>query len=147
MVEVGYTTLCRYLWPYHTSGLRPSTKSSQYRSHFDATADDALVLPRPTQNHQLKYNTRGLPVVDVVVDPHLSLKLRPHQREGVIFLYECMMSMREYNGSGAILADEMGLGKSLQCISLIWTLLKQGPYGGLPVMRRVVVVTPGSLVK
>lgn len=39
-----------------------------------------------------------------MVDPHLSLKLRPHQREGVIFLYECMMSMREYNGSGAILA-------------------------------------------
>ena len=52
----------------------------------------------------MKYNTRGLPVVDVVVDPHLSLKLRPHQRDGVIFLYECMMNMREYNGSGAILA-------------------------------------------
>ena len=27
------------------------------------------------------------------------------------------------------------------------TLLKQGPYGGKPVVRRVVIVTPGSLVK
>ena len=43
-------------------------------------------------------------MVDVVVDPHISLKLRPHQRDGVIFLYECMMNMRDYNGSGAILA-------------------------------------------
>ena len=27
------------------------------------------------------------------------------------------------------------------------TLLKQGPYGGTAVMRRVVIITPGSLVK
>ena len=27
------------------------------------------------------------------------------------------------------------------------TLLKQGPYGGRPIVRRVVIVTPGSLVK
>ncbi|RXG54663.1 DNA repair and recombination protein RAD54B [Armadillidium vulgare] len=47
---------------------------------------------------------------------------------------------------GAILADEMGLGKTLQCIALIWTLLKQGPYGGRPVLKRVIIVTPSSLV-
>lgn len=48
---------------------------------------------------------------------------------------------------GAILADEMGLGKTLQSVALSWTLLKQGPYGGKPVTKRVLVVTPGSLVK
>lgn len=48
---------------------------------------------------------------------------------------------------GAILADEMGLGKTLQCIALIWTLLRQGPYGGKPVLKRALIVTPGSLVK
>jgi DNA repair and recombination protein RAD54B len=41
----------------------------------------------------------------------------------------------------------MGLGKSLQCIALIWTLLRQGPYGGRPVIKRVAIITPGSLVK
>ncbi len=41
----------------------------------------------------------------------------------------------------------MGLGKTLQCISLVWTLLKQGPYGGKPVIRRALIITPGSLVK
>ncbi len=48
---------------------------------------------------------------------------------------------------GAILADEMGLGKTLQSVALSWTLLKQGPYGGKPVAKRVLVVTPGSLVQ
>lgn len=41
----------------------------------------------------------------------------------------------------------MGLGKTLQSVALAWTLLKQGPYGGRPVVKRVLVVTPGSLVQ
>lgn len=48
---------------------------------------------------------------------------------------------------GAILADEMGLGKTLQSVALAWTLLKQGPYGGKPIAKRILVVTPGSLVQ
>lgn len=54
----------------------------------------ALVMPRPSANHQWYYNKSGLPVVDVVIDPYLSTKLRPHQREGLLFLYECVMGMR-----------------------------------------------------
>ena len=53
---------------------------------------------------KLEHNISGLALVDVVVDPHLSRCLRPHQRDGVIFLYECVMGMRDYAGSGAILA-------------------------------------------
>ena len=54
------------------------------------------------------------------MDPCLARVLRPHQREGVVFLYECIMGLKNANYHGAILADEMGLGKTLQCISLIW---------------------------
>ncbi|KAI8521239.1 DNA repair and recombination protein rad54b [Branchiostoma belcheri] len=114
---------------------------------FDPTAEGVLVMPRPSPAHQWKYNPNGQPLVDVVVDPHLSRHLRPHQRDGVIFLYQCVMGMRDHPGLGAILADSMGLGKTLQCLTLIWTLLKQGPYGGRPVLHRVLIVTPGSLVK
>jgi len=53
---------------------------------------------------QWQHNVAGLPVVDVVVDPHLSIHLRPHQRDGIIFLYECVMAMKPYRGCGAILA-------------------------------------------
>lgn len=57
------------------------------------------------------------------------------------------MYLRAAGCHGAILADEMGLGKTLQSVTLSWTLLKQGPYGGKPVAKRVLVVTPGSLVQ
>ena len=71
--------------------------------------------------------------------------MRDHQKKGVTFLYECIMGFRDY-GSGAILADEMGLGKTLQCIALIWTILNQGPYGGVPIAKRVIIIVPAGLV-
>ncbi|XP_041962952.1 DNA repair and recombination protein RAD54B isoform X1 [Alosa sapidissima] len=119
----------------------------EIRPRHDPNAQGALVMPRPPANHQWLWNKSGLPLVDVVMDPHLTVRLRPHQREGVIFLYECIMGMRLSGRCGAILADEMGLGKTLQCVSLLWMLLRQGPYGGKPAITRALVVAPGSLVK
>ncbi|KAH0617560.1 hypothetical protein JD844_015948 [Phrynosoma platyrhinos] len=125
-----------------------SLQSSQnYKPRHDPCAPNCLVMPRPSPQHQRMFNKSGLPVVDVVVDPYLVNHLRPHQREGVMFLYECVMGMRVSSRFGAILADEMGLGKTLQCISLIWTLLRQGPYGCKPIIKQALIVTPGSVVK
>ncbi|XP_032415090.1 DNA repair and recombination protein RAD54B isoform X1 [Xiphophorus hellerii] len=125
---------------------KPQAEQTSKPRH-DPLAPGALVMPRPSSNHQWLHNKSGLPVVDVVVDPHLTMHLRPHQREGILFLYECVMGMRAAGRHGAILADEMGLGKTLQSVALCWTVLKQGPYGGKPVAKRVLVVTPGSLVQ
>jgi DNA repair and recombination protein RAD54B len=85
-------------------------------------------MSRPPEDHG-KESLQS--VVDVVVDPIISKFLRPHQREGVSFLYDCMMGYKGiessngagYEGNGAILADSMGLGKSIQAIALIWTLM------------------------
>lgn len=41
----------------------------------------------------------------VFVPPVLAKWLRPHQREGVQFLYECVMGLKDYPGRGCILAD------------------------------------------
>ncbi|EDS38984.1 conserved hypothetical protein [Culex quinquefasciatus] len=73
--------------------------------------------------------------------------LRPHQREGVSFLYECVLGMKREDSEqfGAILADEMRQGKTLQTLALIYTLKNQGPYGQ-PIVKRVLIVTPSSLV-
>ena len=108
---------------------------------------------------------------DVYVPSILAQWLRPHQREGVQFLYECVMGLRDYLGQGCILADDMGLGrffflcrlmvpynllthsttttgKTLQSLTLIYTLLKTGiTDDGAPTAKRVVVVCPCSLVK
>ncbi|GBG27963.1 DNA repair protein, putative [Hondaea fermentalgiana] len=99
------------------------------------TSPNALVLLRGDES-------KG--TASTVVDPKLGKLLRPHQREGVQFLFDNIAKSK-----GAILADEMGLGKTLQCITLIWTVLRQGPRGatGDPWCHRVVVVTPSSLVK
>lgn len=48
---------------------------------------------------------------DQYVPPVLAKWLRPHQREGVQFMYECVMGMRDFDGTGCILADDMGLGE------------------------------------
>uniref|UniRef100_A0A667X858 RAD54 homolog B n=1 Tax=Myripristis murdjan TaxID=586833 RepID=A0A667X858_9TELE len=127
-------------------GAKPQEEQSCKPRH-DPLAPGALVMPRPSPSHQWSCNKSGLPVVDVVVDPYLTTHLRPHQRDGLLFLYECVMGMRATGRYGCILADEMGLGKTLQSVALAWTLLRQGPYGGKPVAKRVLVVTPGSLVQ
>ncbi|KAM6215655.1 DNA repair and recombination protein RAD54B [Rhynchocyon petersi] len=116
------------------------------KPRHDPDAPNSLVMKQPNQNHQWMFNKNSCPLVDVVIDPYLVCHLRPHQKGGIIFLYECVMGMRVNGRYGAILADEMGLGKTLQCISLIWTLQCQGPYGGKPVIKKTLIVTPGSLV-
>ena len=84
----------------------------------------------------------------VVVPLVLSKWLRPHQRQGVQFLYECVMGLKQFEGRGCILADDMGLGKTLQSVSLIYTLLKTGiTADNKPTCQRIIVVCPCSLVK
>uniref|UniRef100_A0ABM5G7R4 DNA repair and recombination protein RAD54-like n=1 Tax=Pogona vitticeps TaxID=103695 RepID=A0ABM5G7R4_9SAUR len=114
----------------------------------DPFEEGALVLyePPPLSAHdQLKLDKDKIPV-HVVVDPVLSRVLRPHQREGVKFLWECVTGRRIPGSHGCIMADEMGLGKTLQCITLMWTLLRQSP-DCKPEIDKAVVVSPSSLVK
>ncbi|XP_025726628.1 DNA repair and recombination protein RAD54B isoform X2 [Callorhinus ursinus] len=131
---------------------KPSSKENRpngfqdCKPRHDPHVPNSLVMSRPDSNQQWMFSKNRFPVVDVVIDPHLVYHLRPHQKEGIVFLYECVMGMRVNGRCGAILADEMGLGKTLQCISLIWTLQCQGPYGGKPVIKKTLIVTPGSLV-
>lgn len=82
----------------------------------------------------------------VEVVPSLACKLRPHQREGVQFLFECTMGLRGFEGQGCLLADDMGLGKTLMSITVMWTLLQQGFVKGSSAARKVMVICPTSLV-
>ena len=82
----------------------------------------------------------------IEVVPSLACKLRPHQREGVQFLFECTMGLRGFQGQGCLLADDMGLGKTLMSITVMWTLLQQGFVKGSSAARKVMVVCPTSLV-
>ncbi|KAI9372411.1 SNF2 family N-terminal domain-containing protein [Aspergillus egyptiacus] len=130
-----------YKTPLLESTVMPSAPRDEPTPRHDPKQPGALVMPRPVAV------AKGKRIVDVVVDPILGKHLRPHQREGVKFLYECVMGMRSFNGEGAILADDMGLGKTLQTITLLWTLLKQNPiYESAPVVKKALIVCPVTLI-
>lgn len=119
-----------------------SSSTSVAQPRHDPTAPNALVLNKPRADKRAPADS----FVDVVVDPYISQFLRPHQREGVSFMYDCIMRFKDYNGAGAILADEMGLGKTLQTIALIWTLLKQHFIPGQGTLaKKVLIVCPVTL--
>ncbi|XP_053958054.1 DNA repair and recombination protein RAD54-like [Anastrepha ludens] len=122
-------------------------RSNVRKALHDPQACNALVLytpPNYTEHERITSDPNKLQV-HVVVDPLLSNILRPHQREGVLFMYECVEGLRG-GFNGCIMADEMGLGKTLQCVTLVWTLLRQSP-DCKPTISKVVVVSPSSLVK
>lgn len=115
---------------------------------YDLDSENVLILYEPpflSPTELLTVDKNKLPV-HVLVDPMLSKVLRPHQREGVKFMYDCVTGIQIPDNFGCIMADEMGLGKTLQCITLLWTLLKQGPECK-PICEKVIIVTPSSLVK
>ena len=66
--------------------------------------------------------------------------------QGVKFLWDCVTGRRIPDSFGCIMADEMGLGKTLQCIALLWTLLRQSP-DCKPEIDKAIVVSPSSLVR
>ncbi|XP_055328817.1 DNA repair and recombination protein RAD54-like [Paramacrobiotus metropolitanus] len=118
------------------------------RALHDPNGDNALVLytpPELTAQEELSIKPDKR-LVHVVVDPLLTKVLRPHQREGVRFMYECATGVRIPEFFGCIMADDMGLGKTLQTISLLWTLLKQSKEMK-PELDRAMIVAPSSLVK
>ncbi|KAG1711155.1 hypothetical protein DVH05_013871 [Phytophthora capsici] len=101
-----------------------------------ADAPPPLVLWQSETDSELK----------VVVPEIVGKFLRPHQREGVQFMFDCVCQVKGFDGQGCILADDMGLGKTLQSITLMYTLLMTG-MDLKPTVKRAIVVCPTSLVK
>lgn len=118
-----------------------SQRPSRFKLYNKKSLNELLGISSNEEDLKTKF-----PNVPVVIDPKLAKILRPHQREGVKFLYRCCAGLVDARGHGCIMADEMGLGKTLQCITLMWTLLKQGPRGKRTI-EKCIVVCPSSLVK
>ncbi|XP_066287037.1 transcriptional regulator ATRX homolog isoform X4 [Branchiostoma lanceolatum] len=83
----------------------------------------------------------------IEVDRQLCRKLKPHQVEGVRFLwdslYETVEKGNKEEGSGAILAHCMGLGKTLQVVTLVHTVVSSDV---LPDVKTCLVVCPINTV-
>lgn len=82
------------------------------RALHDPNACNALVLYIPpeqpkTSVHDSLLQDKSKIIVHVVVDPVVGNILRPHQREGVRFMYECVTGAKG-DFQGCIMADEVG---------------------------------------
>lgn len=134
----------------------------KYRPLFDKSKIENVLI----------MNQSPIDEVEIIVDPLLSKHLRPHQREGVKFIYDCIMGLarpsidnvdaslvlqNDSDIKGCLLADEMGLGKTLMTITVIWTLLKQTPFpskvrctqNNVPlegICHKIIVVCPVTLI-
>lgn len=93
---------------------------------------EPLVLWRPSDE-----DDAGASPIEV--DGCILQYLRPHQREGVQFLFECVTGMRDYEGRGCILADDMGL----VCVSQV-RFIYHSPNCMLANMRISMRVTTGK---
>ena len=132
----------------------PAKSPSDKRDIHDPCNDTLQKIDTPLVHRSLseilgikKGVENDQPRVPVVLDPRLTKILRPHQVEGVKFMYQCVTGKVDANANGCIMADEMGLGKTLQCITLLWTLLRQSPVASKPTIQKAIVVCPASLVK
>lgn len=84
----------------------------------------------------------------VKVDPEISKYLKPHQIEGLKFMWDscyesCEMIKNGDKGSGCLLAHCMGLGKTFQVISLVHTLLTNRD---LTKCKRVLILLPVNVL-
>lgn len=83
------------------------------RALHDPFACNALVLYVPPEQqakvseHERLLQDKSKILVHVVVDPVVGNILRPHQREGVKFMYECVTGVKG-DFQGCIMADEVG---------------------------------------
>jgi len=140
--EKPWEPLCVWVSPHNggdLKGLTPVLTRCMQPNEY-GIEEEVIVLKSPPITSYSKE--------DVYVPPPLAKILRPHQREGVQFMYECVMGLRDFKGNGCILADDMGLGKTLQSVTLIYTLLKTTVSSSkIPTAKRIIVVCPCSLVK
>lgn len=123
---------------------RIEERQKLYNSTFKSTLEDdgachELVLDFDIETKE--------PLISV--DEKLVKKLKPHQAEGVKFMWDaCFESVEKINeedskGGGCILAHCMGLGKTLQVVTLTHTLLAHSDETNV---ERVLVICPVSTV-
>jgi len=84
----------------------------------------------------------------ISVHPELVAKMKPHQIDGTIFLwdnvYESLGQIRKDNsGTGCILAHHMGLGKTFQLISFLHTVFK---HADLTKTRTCLILCPVNVI-
>ena len=102
------------LWDPTVDDTEAAQKEAEEKARLKREADaEAAKGPHKSLASMLGLDKKVDPnsiKVAVVIDPRLSKVLRPHQVEGVKFLYKACIGGIAEGAQGCIMADEMGLG-------------------------------------
>ena len=101
-------------------------------------AQNVVEVGAPSLVNRLVLNPDAEEAEQVLLDEIVATKLKPHQIDGVRFLWARAMATPP---RGAILADHMGLGKTLQLVSVL-----AGYFAPLSLTRRTKASTRRALV-
>lgn len=118
-------------------------------SAYDSTnATTSSYMPDSPLPQKCAINVaRDIDEEEIHIPLGISKFLKPHQIEGVRFMWEnCIESLKKVKlgdqGNGCILAHSMGLGKTLQVIAFLYTVLKTKQLG----FRTALIVTPVNVL-
>lgn len=107
----------------------------------DENSQDDLQSNTDVKKHNITLILSSNPIVEV--HPEIAQHMKPHQREGVRFIWENLIERVSFantkEGNGCILSHCMGLGKTLQAIAFLHAVLLSDH---LPKIRTALVICP-----
>ena len=134
--------------PVVKTAAKKESSSEDSGSEEEEEMDTEEILTEASIGNSFPSNEQGALILDqeahpaVLVSAEISAQMKPHQKEGTLFMFNALFKEDKTYGEGCILAQCMGLGKSLQTIALIDSALAHQELN----IRKVLILCPASLV-
>lgn len=100
--------------------LKAAVRAAAYESQNQYSQNESLMAGEDGETEVPLYAPDGVdPAKHVYLNPDIAKRLKPHQIEGVKFLWREITAPEDEDGQGCLLAHTMGLGKTAQSLALL----------------------------
>ena len=103
--------------------LNAAERAAAFESQNQYSQTGSFMAGEDGENEVPLYAPDGVdPSKHVYLNPDIAKRLKPHQIEGVKFLWREITAPEDEDGQGCLLAHTMGLGKTAQSLALLTTV-------------------------